>query len=171
VKDEGKEEKPLIREVSTHPPTDDKGRPTLPASLVERPPVPEINPKLREALSQPLTLADCQYAVNTLPHRIVEAFERVQKEKPAQVIPASESVREMQTAIDIMTEYMTKGYAPSPVEYTPPTDERTQSGGSLVDELQNLWSLFSEIKPELRDEIENTAINLLRLFNEKLGGK
>lgn len=165
--EEENQDEPLIKEVSTHPPRDDKGRPTLPASLYERPPVPEINPMLREALAQPLTLADCQYAVNTLKNRIIERFQKLQKEKPAQVIPASQQVREMQAAIDVMSEYLTKGYT---VDYQPPT--ANQKGGKeegFLGNLDDLLGLFDQINPEVKDKMGKTLGKLFDMLNQKLG--
>ena len=164
--DEQDEKKPLIKEVSTHPPaTDRKGFPIIPRTRHERPPVPEINPKLREALAQPLTLADCQYAVNALKGHIVEGFERVRQESPEQVVPASESVREMQAAIDILTEHMTKGYT---VQYKPPTAQEEGEGEGFGG-LGDLWHLFNEIDPELKGKITKTLGTLFDMLNDKLG--
>lgn len=165
---EKEEKEPLIKEVSTFPPPkDDKGLPTIPPTLYERPAVPEINPKLREALAQPLTLADCQYAIDTITKRVVEAFEKIRKEQPQQVVPASEAIRKMQTAIDILTEYMTRGYT---VQYTPPIQQQNpQSEGSFLEGLNELWDTFDRIDPELKGKMGKTLGKLFDMLNEKLG--
>jgi len=142
------------------------GLPEIPPTLYERPAVPEINPKLREALNQPLTLADCQYAIDTVTKRVVEAFQKIQKEQPQQVVPASEAIRKMQTAIDIATEYMTRGYS---VQYTPPKQQGSQSEGSFLEGLGELWDSFDKIDPELKGKMGKTLGKLFDMLNEKLG--
>jgi len=156
------------RDETISPPQDRRGLPAIPPALYERPTVPEINPKLREALAQPLTLADCQYTIYTIQKRIIEAFQKIQKEQPQQVVPASEAIREMQTAIDIMTEHMTKGFT---VQYAPPVarDQNSQSEGSFLDRLDELWGLFDEVDPELKGKMGKTLGKLFDMLNEKLG--
>jgi len=148
-------------------PQDKGGLPPIPPTLYERPTVPEINPKLREALNQPLTLADCQYAIDTITKRVVDAFEKIKKEQPQQVVPASEAIRKMQTAIDVMTEYMTRGYT---VEYKPPTQEQgSESEGSFLGGLGELGDLIDKIDPDLKDKMGKTLGKLFDMLNEKLG--
>jgi len=163
------EEKPLIREVSTYPPpTDEDGLPKVPPPpRYERPPVPEINPLLVQALNQDLTLADCQYIINALPDHIVRNYEKIRKERPQQVIPASQQVREMQAAIDMMIQQVTKGYT---VPYTPPTttsSEHEEEGLSLND----LWELLNQINPELKEKAGKTIGKLFDMLNERLGAE
>jgi len=183
---ENEDKKPLIREVSSedvgaraeeekkvkHIKVKD-GLPALPFKKPPKPPslpeVPGINPLVQQALDQPLTLADCQYILNNLRPRIVRRLEELRKEHGEQeVIPASENVREMQATIDILTDYLTKGFT---VEYTPPTQMRAQAEteGDILSRLNDFWALLDRFNPELKKKFGDFLGGLFDLFMEKVG--
>jgi len=175
------DKEPLIREVSTKRAGEEekketkKGLPPFvlqqqPPAPPKRPEVPKVNPLLRQALDQPLTLVDCQYALNNLRERITRRLQELREEYGEQkVIPASEEIREMQATIDILTDHLTKGFT---VQYTPPTQMRAaETEEDIFSRLNDFWALLDEFNPELKKKFGDFMGRLFDLFMEKVGEK
>jgi len=135
----------------------------------EPPPVPQINPKVKEFMEQPLTVAECQYILSNIRGRLEKRYKEIAEkasEKAVNNIIFDPALKEVQEDILKCEEVITRGYN---VQYTPPTQQNPQSEGSFLEGLDDLWNLFDQIDPELKSKMGKTLGKLFDMLNEKLG--
>jgi len=134
------------------------------------PPVPQINPKVKEFMEQPLTVVDCQFILANIKGRLEKKYKEIAEKASEQAIDKiiyDPALIEVQKDIQICEEVITRGYT---VQYTPSTQQQNpQSEGSFLDRLDELWGLFDEIDPELKVKMGKTLGKLFDRLNEKMG--
>jgi len=136
------------------------------------PPVPQINPKVKEFMEQPLTVVDCQFILANMKGRLEKKFEEIAEKASEQGIEKvvyDPALIEVQKDILKCEEVITQGYA---VQYTPPVlrgQQNPQSEESILDRLDEMWSLFDQIDPELKGKMGKTLGKLFDMLNEKMG--